>query len=228
MQGKSNSGPMLIGLFIVVFGVLLLLGSLGMGDIGEPWRWLPSILIVLGLWSLVQSGFRVWTGPAILIVIGVAVQLTVLDVLPDRAYAAIWPAAVILMGLVLLFRGSFRFRPRSEAMAGDSVNMLGVFYGAEQIVRGPFRRGQITCVFGGAKLDLRHAHPAASPVVVDATCLFGGAEILIPATRDVRNEVMGLFGGSSHTPTSTAAPVESGPRIVVQGVAMFGGVDIRS
>ena len=107
---RGSSGRVLIGLIVVAVGVLLLLDNLGFGDF-SPWEYAPSLLIVLGIWALIRSGFRGSIGPWILIGVGVAVQLTVLDTVPDVVRGAIWPVLIIFAGVVLIAtRASFSGR----------------------------------------------------------------------------------------------------------------------
>ncbi len=53
-----------------------------------------------------RTQFRHIVGPFILITIGVAVQLTVLDAVPDGMRATVWPVGIIVIGLVILLRRS--------------------------------------------------------------------------------------------------------------------------
>jgi len=62
--------------------------------------------------------------------------------------------------------------------------------------------------------------------VVDLSCVFGGAEIRVPPEWDVRNNVVAVFGGVSDQRSGTR-PAASGPALVIEGLAMFGGVEIK-
>ncbi|MBM4437580.1 MAG: hypothetical protein FJ029_10175 [Actinobacteria bacterium] len=57
-------------------GAFMLAANFGLRQFVEWWRWLPSLLVVLGLWALVRSRFRQWIGPGVIVAIGVAVQLS--------------------------------------------------------------------------------------------------------------------------------------------------------
>ena len=109
MTQNVNSGRVLVGLVVVFAGVWLLLTNIGVTDWGTPWRWFPLILVLIGLWALVRSGFRDVVGPTVLIGVGVAVQLTVLPHdIPQAVRNAVWPAVLILaagFSVVVLARG---------------------------------------------------------------------------------------------------------------------------
>lgn len=112
-----------------------------------------------------------------------------------------------------------RSGPGAEA---DTV--IAVFGGAERSGRWTVRRHtSAMAVFGGVDLDLREATFAAPVVEVNVFCMFGGVELKVPDGVTVRNQVMGIFGGSE---ASHLGPPEVGaPTIVLKGVCLFGGVD---
>ena len=221
----GNSGRVLIGLVVVVVGVLLLLSNLGIGDF-SPWEYAPSILIVLGLWALVRSGFRGSIGPYVLIGVGVAVQLWVLDGVPDVVRGAIWPVLIIAVGLILIVtRASFSGRESASRRSGDGVDYVAVFNSVNAVVDGPFSRLESTTVFGGAEYDLRDARVERPPAVIDVTCLFGGAELRVPEDWIVHNDVLALFGGVDDKRRGSSADGEV--TVTIRGTVMFGGLTIR-
>jgi hypothetical protein len=63
---RSSDRPnSLIGLGLVVVGVVLLIGTLGLADVGEWYRWLPAILIVAGAYQLYANKFQAFIGPVL-------------------------------------------------------------------------------------------------------------------------------------------------------------------
>ena len=227
MTQNVNSGRVLIGLLVVFLGVWLLLANTDVTDWGAPWRWFPLILIIIGLWALVRSGFRDIVGPAILIGIGVAVQLTVVPYdIPQGVRNAVWPAVLILIGLLIIMRGPLGRRTVATAASTGDFNAFAAFWGAEQRVVGAFRSGQITCAFGGVNLDLREAQVTQPPATIDVTCVFGGAEIRVPDTWLVRNDALALFGGVSDERRGSTEQTTT-PQLTVRGTVLFGGVSIK-
>ena len=102
------------------------------------------------------------------------------------------------------------------------------FGGGERRISAPdFTHAELTAIFGGFKLDLRKATMKGSSAVIDATAIFGGVEIVVPETWNVIVRGVGIFGGygdESHHPAAS----EPAPELIVQGVAMFGGVAIKN
>jgi hypothetical protein len=79
-------------------------------------------------------------------------------------------------------------------------------------------------VMGGIELDLTDAILTAQVTEFRVFALMGGIEVTVPDGVIVRNETIGIMGGSS-SPAGEAAP--GAPVIRVTGVAIMGGVDLR-
>jgi hypothetical protein len=109
----------------------------------------------------------------------------------------------------------------------DQVDrMVAVFSGTERKGRWRVRRQiQALAVFGGFDLDMREAIFEAPVVEVSGFWCFGGLEIKVPEGVEVRNEVMGVFGGSDVKDVGDPQP--GAPVLVVKGLALFGGVSVR-
>ncbi|MEU1011028.1 DUF1707 domain-containing protein [Streptomyces sp. NPDC005890] len=82
-------------------------------------------------------------------------------------------------------------------------------------------------MWGGGRLDLTEARFAAQETVIRAVALWGGTGIVVPDDIDVEVRGFGLFGvfgrrGARRTGRPGA------PRVVVQGIALFGAVVVKS
>lgn len=221
----GGSSRVFVGLIVVAVGVLLLLGNLGLREF-SPWEYAPSLLIVLGLWALVRSGFRGSIGPWVLIGIGVAVQLSVLDEVPDVVRGATWPVLIIVAGvLLILTRASFGGGGSATSRSGGGLNHVAVFNSVNDEVDGPFTGLQATTLFGGAEYDLRRARVERPPAVIDVTCMFGGVELRLPEDWTVHNDVVALFGGVDDKREDSGAEDEA--TVSIRGTVLFGGLTIK-
>lgn len=221
----GGSGRAFIGLIVVAVGVLLLLGNLGVGDF-SPWEYAPSLLIVLGLWALVRSGFRGSIGPWILIGLGIAIQLSILDEVPDVVRGAIWPVLIIVAGvLLILTRASLGGGGSTTSRSGSGLNHVAVFNSVNDEVDGPFTGLQATTLFGGAEYDLRRARVERPPAVIDLTCMFGGVELRLPEDWTVHNDIVALFGGVDDKREDPGAQDEA--TVSIRGTVLFGGLTIK-
>ncbi|HEY0610067.1 MAG TPA: LiaF domain-containing protein, partial [Chitinophaga sp.] len=110
----------------------------------------------------------------------------------------------------------------------DLVNALAVFGGDNRVVLSKnFQGGDITSIFGGSEVNFTQADFTGT-VVVEATAVFGGIELIVPANWEVKMEVNTIFGG-----VEDKRPVElMGPNpdkmLVIRGTCVFGGIEIKS
>ena len=97
--------------------------------------------------------------------------------------------------------------------------------GIKRVHRSPeLRGGYMTAMMGGIELDLRPCKAGASPMVIDVFVLWGGIELKVPADWTVDVQVVPIMGGFENK----AAGSESGPRLVVRGHAIMGGLGINN
>ena len=219
----------LTGAVIVIIGILLLLSTTGVYDVGILWRYVPSLFVLLGVWALYRSGFRNVSGPIILIIIAGTVQLLVLDIITGDVIASWWPVLIVLFGLSLLF-GHWRRSRRVPSVATDDFDLIGIFGGSDQRVASTsFRGGSATAVFGGVEVDLREVEVDDPPAVVTATVLFGGVELEVPEDWVVHIDALPIFGAvEDERPRRPAgAEVKSEPDLIVTGFVSFGGISIK-
>jgi hypothetical protein len=113
-----------------------------------------------------------------------------------------------------------------SASARPSDVSVAVFGGSDfkGVWRAP-RRLAALCLFGGSNIDLRKAIVPAEGVVISCVCAFGGADIIVPPGMRVITRGIGIFGGFDRTNNEIDDP--DAPTIVVDGIAVFGGVSVR-
>lgn len=87
------------------------------------------------------------------------------------------------------------------------------------------RRLATLCVFGGSNIDLRKAIVPADGLTISCMCAFGGVDIIVPPGMRLQVRGMGIFGGFDRTNNEVDDP--DAPTIVVDGIAVFGGVSVR-
>jgi predicted membrane protein len=90
-----------------------------------------------------------------------------------------------------------------------------------------FRGGEIVTVFGGADINLMHAD-FNKVVEVEAVNIFGGTKLIIPASWEIRSEVVSIFGGIEDKRQFSSIPVIPEKTLVLKGFCMFGGIEIKS
>ena len=65
----------------------------------------------------------------------------------------------------------------------------------------------------------------AEGVSINCLCIFGGVDIIVPPGMRLHVRGMGIFGGFDRSENQVDDP--TAPTIVVEGIALFGGVSVR-
>ena len=245
------------GFIIVGVGVALLLDHMGVLAFGEVYRFWPLVLVVFGLMNITTQsgrGFGILLIAAGILLqlnkLGL-IRLSFADVWP----LAIIAIGVLLIWGSLETRGVIRiknrlrskinvdwtkpgaaeaFRQRIIEESSDSdtsMTAVAVFGGCERQYSGQhFQAGKVTSIFGGVELDFRDAE-IDDEAVLEISCVFGGVEIRVPETWQVHSRSLPMFGGFEDKTRQTkgADPTAAKRKtLIITGVIVFGGVEIRN
>jgi hypothetical protein len=86
----------------------------------------------------------------------------------------------------------------------------------------------ISCLMGGANLDMREAVFSSREVIITVNAFMGGASIIVGPTTNVVMEGTGIMGGYSGPPDLRASDqAPDSPTVRVRGVAIWGGVSVE-
>lgn len=201
-------------------------------DAREWLRLWPLALVVIGLGGLIRSrgsSDRVWGG--ILVAAGVLFQLNQFGDIRFHVFDA-WPLLIIACGLLPIWTAIEQSRV-AEAAAGAPLPVLKqwvVFGGVELTVTTQnFQGGQVQALFGGCEIDLSKASMEGNQITIQANALFGGVELRVPESWDVTLHSRPIFGGyEDNTRHPKVDGAENVKRLVVEGFAIFGGVEIKN
>jgi hypothetical protein len=220
-------------LILIGFGVLLLLNQNGILYWRDVWRLWPMLLVVAGVARMGQMGSTSRFMGGLMIAVGLVLEASEFNLIPYRM-RDLWPVGIIAVGLLMLWNSlqpkqsgadpkctrGFVFPPIAENLA--------IFGGGERRFSTPdFAGAHILALFGGYKLDLRKAAIKDSSAMIDATAIFGGVEIIVPEEWNVVVRGVGIFGGYVDQTRHPHAS-EPAPELVVQGIALFGGVEVKN
>lgn len=110
----------------------------------------------------------------------------------------------------------------------DIVDSVSIFGGNHHMVYSKnFKGGDVVAVFGGSDINLTQAD-FDGVVKMDIVAIFGGVKIVIPPGWEVKSEVTAIFGGIDDRRTLGVPAADPRKILIIEGVAMFGGVDIRN
>lgn len=218
------------GVVLIAAGVIFALNALDITDIDvffDGW-WTLFIIVPCTVGIFTE---REKTGNIIGLLVGVFLLLACQNVLDfDMLWKLAVPAIIIVVGIRLIFGGvlgnkSNEIMKKLKADGNEIKNGCAIFSGQNMNFDGEvFTGAELTAVFGGVKCDLRNAI-IENDCVINATAIFGGVDIYLPAYVNVKTSSMSLFGGL----TNKIPPYSPNNRVTVyvNGTCMFGGVEIK-
>lgn len=218
---KSVTGKLILGSFLILLGTSFLLNQLPFINFNIFSLW-PVILVVFGISQIFQDKLK---SAIILIAVGVVFLLSNLKHINIWAYA--FPISVLVIGISMLFKEDKSTTFRSTGAVKDTSNFVketAIFWGIDKrIESNSFQGGDITAIFGGAKIDLTKAKVAKDGGRLDVVAIFGAGEILVPKGMKVKVDGVGIFGGVENKTSSGA----TGSVLVIDGTAIFGGISVK-
>lgn len=225
--GVVDLGRLLLGLTVVTVGVLFLLDAAGALNADKALaHWWPVPIVAAGLFSLADRPRSIARGSAITAV-GVVALLFTTHVLRKNAWDYVWPAAVIVVGAVIIARWHGRTIP-TGASADDVVRSTALFSSPNLASSSQNLHGAwLTALFGDITLDLRAARPADEGASVSATVAFGGVTLLVPRGWRISVRSMPIFGSLDDETEHSQPPADDAPVLDVDAVTIFGGVHIK-
>jgi hypothetical protein len=88
-----------------------------------------------------------------------------------------------------------------------------------------FQGGSASAIMGGCEIDLSQASIQGGEAVIDTFAFWGGIEIKVPEGWRVETRGLALLGAFED---STKRPLGDGKRLVVTGLAIMGGVEVKN
>ncbi|MGA2419526.1 MAG: DUF5668 domain-containing protein [Candidatus Acidiferrum sp.] len=231
-QYRDVQGGLIGGAVVILVGLVFLLDNLGIVAVGHLFRFWPMILVLAGIASL--SSRQGYVKGVVLIVVGVLFELDSLGIAHFR-WSSLWPLAIIGAGIAVMWT-TLEAR-RIGAIDGDprtTLNEFALFGGIERrITTTDFKGGVVTALFGGVELDMRQATITQDAVEVTVNAICGGCELRVPEAWEVVAHGQGIFGGyvdstkaREYLPETLAGTRRKA--LILRGVALFGGVEIKN
>jgi predicted membrane protein len=246
-ENARKRGRIAGGLVFVLAGALLLGREMGMEVPGWILSW-KMALIAFGLVSGIKHGFQrvFWLIP---VIVGSAYLL--FDFFPEvinRAF--IWPVAIIILGLFIIFKPfrkqKFRtthfkdepeitnsiFRETQAAPTSFSkgnISISAIMSGVEKnVVDKNFSGGEINAIMGGVEISFAEAD-ILSVAQLEVNAILGGIKMIVPSHWEIKSELNCIMGGIEDKRVIQSAP--EGPQkklLILEGNVCLGGIEIRN
>lgn len=119
--------------------------------------------------------------------------------------------------------------PNPAGFTGDEhLEAISIFGGVKKVIFSKnFQGGEIVNICGGSELDFTQAD-INGRIYIDVTQVFGGTKIIVPAHWMIVSDMASIFAGFDDKRIRTSAPLDNNKVLVLKGVSIFAGIDIRS
>jgi len=222
-----------LGIVVIFAGFFLLLFNTGIMSYGVKhilFSW-QMLLIVIGLISLFSSESR--TPGYILLLIGGIFILPRIFEMPFNVMHLFWPLILIALGVILLMKRMPHYKKenRSSTQSVDDgyLHEENIFSGSKQrFIHSVFRGGNISCLFGGAEIDLTQTTLAEGTSELEITTIFGGVTLIVPSDWKVVLRTTSIFGGFSDKRIHVKECSDPARILIIKGSTIFGGGEIKS
>ncbi len=225
----NNIKNILWGIVLVIIGVIIGLNTMGITDIDiffDGW-WTLFIIVpcFIGLFTNKDK-----TGNIIGLLVGVILLLGMQNIID---FSLIWklllPSIIVIIGLSLIFKNTFNSKINSEIKKLNNKNTKDNEYCATfsgQRIDFPneeFKGATLNSVFGSITCDLRETK-IKEDVVINASSVFGGIDIIVPDDVNIKVKSNSIFGGVDNKKKNSEDKKHT---IYVNASCLFGGVDIK-
>jgi hypothetical protein len=119
-----------------------------------------------------------------------------------------------------------RLTPTTDESA-DEITAVAIFAPlAFHSTAKAFRGGELECWYGGGVLDLRDAQLAPEGATLKVRAIFGGGQIIVPATWRVVTRVSGMGGIQDVREAKGYSAID--PELTIEGTLIAGGFAVTS
>lgn len=227
-SARAMKGRIVFAIIAIAIGIAWMLDLAGRPVFpGGISTWWPSIVIAIGIVQLIFSRGK-WRGPFVIVLLGLALQAWELDIIPRDFWRFLAPAALILLGLIILLppyrRSSRPAQPESPRRAREPIGPEDVAVFAQRHIAptGEYKGGELTAVFGRLEADLTKATLPEGGARVKATSVFADLAIRVPTGWRVQMHGTPVLGQTVMRASTTAG----GPRLDIEAVAVGGNVEV--
>jgi predicted membrane protein len=230
---KTIASRIVSGLFIIAFGMVILLQVLGIvyfPDLTDKW-WVLFI-IVPGVAGIASSGFHFWN--VFLVFLGawllVEDQSWFKTMVGEKGWPIFLGVSIIVFGVWVVLGGHHHVhnfehtKPNTNEDSDNFPEYTSVFSSVSYVNKSKsFRGGKASSVFGSITVDLREIS-LTSNATFEVSGVFGSIELILPRTIPIKVDVIPVFGAISNI--APLMPMNGQSYLEIKGAAVFGTVKI--
>lgn len=231
-EAGGATARLVVGLLVIALGAIFLGANLDLFDGDEAVHafW-PIAFVVVGLTVMLEprrhgSSGRAWG--LVWIVAGLWIFAQQREWIRFDFWDLFFPGALLIAGGTMVWRAlrGGRGRSRGEEVDESEPRAFALMSGNEiRSTSASFRGADLGAFMGGVKLDLTGATLAGDEAEIDVFAMWGGIEIRVPREWTVVGRVMPLMAAFEDKTQPVPAATK---RLVIRGVVVMGGVEVKS
>ncbi len=235
---KGTDRRNLAAILLIVAGGILFLETFDIVDINLKYyifSW-KTLLIAIGLIVIVSSNNKL---PGYIMVgLGFLFWLPSIFEYNVGLSQVFWPVILIAIGLIIisrrnkhesLLKGHHQNKENDGTYQSEYIDDVSIFGGGvKRFSSQNLKGGNITAIFGGSEIDLISSQMSSEGTVIDMFTMFGGTKLIVPGSWQVKSEAISLFGGFTDKRHIKPEQVISDKVLLIKGVVIFGGVEIKN
>jgi predicted membrane protein len=233
-MAQSFSGKRIwAGTLLLLTGVFYLLYNFNALPFPVPayvfsWQMLAILIGVYALYKSIIKGI-------ILIGIGTYFILPLTGFIQPIDIEKMWPALIILLGIIVLFGSGFKKKNKKKPMSTthtaneELFEITAIMSGnTRQISSYDFKGGTITAVMGGVELDLTNCYLSKEGCVIDLSVVMGGVSLKISREWNIQSEITPIMSGiEDEDQYSNNVHIDPAATIILRGSIVMGGIEIK-
>lgn len=228
MKKTSN---LIWGLLFILIGLFIGLNTLDIVSFNIFFDgWWALIIIIPCLIGLINNEDK--TGDIIGLLIGVALLLNAQGII---SFDIIWklaaPLILVIIGLSIILEGNKDSKTnvvikKINSNDNEKTSVCSAFSSQNiKLNKEKINNLELNAIFGGIEYDLRNG-VIKEDIVINATAIFGGIDIIVPDDVNVKIKSTSIFGGTSNK-KQLMDDKEKKHTIYINASCVFGGVDIK-
>lgn len=228
MKKTSN---LIWGLLFILIGLFIGLNTLDIVSFNIFFDgWWALIIIIPCLIGLINNEDK--TGDIIGLLIGVALLLNAQGII---SFDIIWklaaPLILVIIGLSIILEGNKDSKTnvvikKINSNDNEKTSVCSAFSSQNiKLNKEKINNLELNAIFGGIEYDLRNG-VIKEDIVINATAIFGGIDIIVPDDVNVKIKSTSIFGGASNK-KQLMDDKEKKHTIYINASCVFGGVDIK-
>lgn len=226
---KTNN--LIWGLLFILIGLSIGLNTLDIVSFNIFFDgWWALIIIIPCLMGLINNEDK--TGDIIGLLIGVALLLNAQGII---SFDIIWklaaPLILVIIGLSIILEGNKDSKTnvvikKINSNDNEKTSVCSAFSSQNiKLNKEKINNLELNAIFGGIEYDLRNG-VIKEDIVINATAIFGGIDIIVPDDVNVKIKSTSIFGGASNK-KQLMDDKEKKHTIYINASCVFGGVDIK-